>query len=196
MSGEGERKAPHTFVRPDVESSDPKVGERWSAAHSRYDEGVRYVYRGGAHELTLFWPGPTPGEVQGLGMADIEAGLFTHGQAAFFLYKIKNVCEWSDAAFNLNLLPEAEREVPAEATGDRARLKIALVNCDDGVVMARRVVSLDKVLTQALKHTLQEQAATPFNRVLYDAAIAEVHSRYADSDALVKVAEVVEACLG
>jgi hypothetical protein len=191
-----ERKEPHTFERPDFVAPDPKVGERWSADHDQYDEGVRYVYRYGAHELTLFWNAPTVGEVQGLRDADVEVGLFTHGSVAFLLYKIKNVCEWSDAAFNVHLVPEGERELPQEATGDRARLKITLVNAEDGIVQARRLVSLDKVMTQALKHAMLEQAATPFNRVLYDAAVADVHSRYADSDALVKVAEVVEACLG
>lgn len=189
-------KAPHTFARPDFVAPEPKVGERWSEQHIRYDEGVRYLYRHGAHELTLFWNAPTVGEVQGLRDAEVEVGLFTHGSAAFLLYKIKNVCEWSDAAFNVHLAPEEERELPQEATGDRARLKITLVNAEDGIVMARRLVSLDKVMTQALRHCMQEQMATPFNRVLYDAAVTEVHSRYADSDALAKVAEVVEACLG
>lgn len=191
-----ERKEPHTFARPEFVAAEPQVGERWSERHTQYDEGVRYVYCQGAHELTLFWNGPTPGEVQGLRGAAVEVGLFTHGAAAFLLYKIKDVCEWSDAAFNAHLVPAEERELPQEATGDRARLKITLVNADDGIVMARRIVSLDKVMTQALRHCMQEQMATPFNRVLYDAAIAEVHARYADSDALVKVAEVVEACLG
>lgn len=191
-----ERKEPHTFERPEFVSPDPRVGERWSEAHAKYDEGVRYLYRHGAHELTLFWNAPTVGEVQGLRDADVEVGLFTHGSAAFLLYKIKDVCEWSDAAFNAHLVPEGERELPNEATGDRARLKITLVNAEDGIVMARRLVSLDKVMTQALKHCMREQMAAPFNRVLYDAAVTEVHSRYADSDALVKVAEVVEPCLG
>lgn len=186
----------HTFQRPEFMSPDPKVGERWSEQHNRYDEGVLYLYRNGAHELTLFWGAPTPGEVQGLGRADVEVALFTHGSAGFLLYKIKDVCEWSDAAFNVHLVPEGERELPQEPTGERARLKITLVNTEDGIVAARRLVSLDKVMTQALKHCMQEQMASPFNRVLYDAAIAEVHARYGDSDALVKVAEVVEPCLG
>ena len=191
-----ERKDPHTFARPEAVVPEPKVGERWSEAHTQYDEGVRYIYRNGAHELTLFWNGPTVGETQGLRAADVEVGLFTHGSAAFLLYRIKDVCEWSDAAFNVHLVPEEERDLPQEATGDRARLKITLVNAEDGIIQARRLVSPDKVMTQALKHCMQEQMAAPFNRVLYDAAVTEVHSRYADSDALVKVAEVVEACLG
>jgi len=189
-------KTPHTFVRPDFVPAESGVGERWSEAHSRYDEGVRYVYRHGAHELTLFWNAPTQAEIVGLRNAEIEAGLFEQGQAAFLLYRIKNVCEWSDAAFNVHLVPEDERELPQEPTGDRARLKITLVDAEDGVIRARRIVSLDKVLTQALKHVSQMQMAQVFNRAMYDAAVQEIHSRYADPEALVQAAEVVETCLG
>ncbi|MBI5331834.1 MAG: hypothetical protein HZB71_14630 [Betaproteobacteria bacterium] len=186
----------HTFERPDFVSAEPAIGEPWSALHSEYDEGVRYVYRYGAHELTLFWRGPTAAEVRGLQQAPVEVGLFTHGPAAFLLYRIQNVCEWSDAAFNLHLLPEGERAVPSEPAGERARLKLTLVDADSGLILARHIVSLDKVVTQALRHVMQEQAAGAFNRLLYDAAVQEVHGRYADTDALVQVAEVVEPCLG
>lgn len=195
-ASQGQDPDRHIFLRPQAVSPDPAVGHPWSPAHTRYDQGVRYLYRHGAHQLTLFWPAPTPDEVHGLSRAAIEVGLFTHGPAGFLLYKIQGVCEWSDAAFNLALLPPDERELPAEATGERARLKLALVNCDDGLVVARRLVSLEPVMTQALRHVMQAQADTPFNRQSYDLAVAEVHRRYTDSDALVKVAEVVEACLG
>ena len=40
------------------------------------------------------------------------------------------------------------------------------------------------------------QAASPFNRLVYDAAVQEVFGRYADGDALAAVAEVVEPALG
>jgi hypothetical protein len=184
----------HVFQRPDVTPTEPAIGEPWSADYNLFDEGVRYVYRQGAHELTLFWRGPTLGERQGLMQAPVQAGLFSHGPAAFLLYKIENVCEWSDAAFNAHLAPEMQ--IPQEAAGDRARLKITLVDAETGLVAARRIVSLDKVMTQAMKHVLKEQSSAPFNRLLYDAAVQEVHGRYADTDALVQVAEVVEPCLG
>lgn len=189
-------KTPHTFVRPDFVPAEPGVGERWSEARTRYDEGVRYVYRHGAHELTLFWNAPTQAEIAGLRNAEIEAGLFIHGQAAFLLYRVKNVCEWSDAAFNIHLVAEDERELPQEPTGDRARLKITLVDAQEGLICARRIVSLDKVLTQAIKHVSHEQMAQAFSREGYDAAVQETHNRYAEPEALVKAAEVVETCLG
>jgi hypothetical protein len=189
-------KAPHTFAAPEFVPKEPAVGERWSAEFNRYDEGVRYVYRHGAHELTLFWAAPTAAEIGGLRDAEVEVGLFSHGPAAFLLYKVKNVCEWSDASFNVHLVPEGERELPEEAPGDRARLKLTLVDAEDGVVRARRILSLDKVMTQALRHAMREQAGAPFNRLIYDAAVQEVHARYKDSDALAVVAEVVEPALG
>jgi hypothetical protein len=187
---------PHTFARPEVLPKEPKIGERWSAEFNSYDEGVRYVYRYGAHELTLFWTAPTSAEIAGLRDADVEVGLFSHGPAAFLLYKIRNVCEWSDASFNVHLVPEGELELPDEEPGDRARLKLTLVDADDGIVRSRRILSLDKVMTQALKHVMREQSAAPFNRLIYDAAVQEVHARYQDSDALAEVAEVVEPALG
>lgn len=172
------------------------VGEVYSPEHARYDEGARYAYTGGAHELILFWNSPTQAEVEGFRMQPMEVALFTHGPAAFLLYKIKDVCEWSDVAFNVHLVPEAQRELPNEIAGDRARFKMILVDAGDGVIRAKRIVSLDKVMTQAMKHTMHEQFAGAFNRFIYDAAVQEVYGRYADSDALVSVAEVVEPALG
>lgn len=174
----------------------PQVGEVFDPAYNRYDEGARYAYAGEGHELVLFWQGPTAAEVEGFRLQPVEVGLFSHGPAAFLLYKIRNVCEWSDVAFNIHLVPEAERELPNEEPGDRGRLRMILVDAEDGVVRAKRIVSLDKVMTQALKHVMAEQLAAPFNRLIYDGAVQEVFGRYADSDALAAVAEVVEPALG
>jgi len=186
----------HEFRRPDTLPDSRMVGERWSEDQARYDEGVRYVYRHGAHELTLFWNAPADSEVKGLRDRPVEVGLYMHPPAAFLLYKIQDVCEWSDVAFNVQMVHEAEREIPNESPGDRARLKIDLVNTADGVILARRIVSLDKVMTQALKHVMREQAAAPFVREDYDDAVRMVQHRFPDSDALVRVAEYIEPTLG
>jgi hypothetical protein len=185
----------HEFKRPEA-NDQRQVGQRWSHQHDRYEEGVRYVYRHGAHELTLFWNEPAPDEIRGLRDQPVEVGLFLHPPAAFLLYKINNVCEWSDVAFNIHLVHENEREMPNESPGDRARLKIDLVNAADGVILARRIVSLDKVMTQALKHAMREQAGLAFDREDYDEAVRMIQHRYPDSDALVRAAEFVEATLG
>lgn len=186
----------HTFTRPDIPDDSRRIGEPYSPEHNRYDEGVRYLYRNGAHDLTLFWSGPSPAEINGLRDQPVTVGLYNHGPAAFLLYKIDQVCEWSDAAFNVHLIPEAERELPQEPTGERARLIITLVDAGDGIIKGRRLVSLDKIMTQALRHTMAEQAKAHFVRPLYDLAVQESHGRFPDTDAMAQAAEVVEATLG
>jgi len=186
----------HTFQRPEVPSDLPPVGTVYSATHNRYDEGARYTYHHGGHDLVLFWRGPSTREISGLRDQPVELGLYLDEPAAFLLYKIAGVCEWSDVAFNVHLIPEAGRELPNEAPGERARFIVTLVDADDGVVKARRFVSLDRVMTQALRHAMQAQAAAPFNRLLYEAAVQATHTRFADSDAMAAAAEVVEATLG
>lgn len=186
----------HSFPRPEPLPDTRHVGERYSPEHERYEEGVRYVYRHGAHELTLFWHAPTEAEVTGFRANPVEVGLYVHGPAAFLLYKIAGVCEWSDAAFNVHLIPEAERELPDEPAGERARLRLVLVDAGDGVIRAKRLVSLDKVMTQALRHVMTEQARAPFDRAEYDAAVRAAHARFPDSDAMVLAAEFQEATLG
>lgn len=186
----------HTFERPAEAPATRQVGEVWSDAHEKYDEGVRYLYRHGAHELVLFWGAPTQAEIDGLRARPLEVGLFTLGPVAFLLYKIDQVCEWSDAAFNVHLVSEAERELPAEPPGERARLRITLVDANDGVIRAKRIVSLDKVMTQALRHVMTEQAAASFDRAAYDAAVRAAHARFPDSDAMARNAEFLEPALG
>lgn len=186
----------HTFVRPDIPDDSRRIGEPFSPEHNRYDEGTRYVYHNGAHELTLFWTGPSSAELNGLRDQPVTVGLYSHGPAAFLLYRIDDVCEWSDVAFNIHLVPEDERELPNEPTGERARLMITLVDAADGIIKGRRLVSLDKVMTQALRHAMTEQAGRPFVRPLYDIAVQEVHARFPDTDAMAQAAELVEATLG
>ncbi|MFZ5484495.1 MAG: hypothetical protein ACOZB0_09725 [Pseudomonadota bacterium] len=186
----------HTFTRPEIPADSRRIGERFSPEHNRYDEGARYIYRHGAHDLTLFWRQPTPAEILGLRDQPVTVGLLSHGPVAFLLYKIDTVCEWSDVAFNVHRVPEAERELPDEPTGERGRLIITLVDAEDGIIKARRLVSLDKVMTQALRHVMTEQARAPFVAPLYDIAIQEIHARFPDSDAMAQAAELVEATHG
>ena len=186
----------HTFLRLEELHDSRQVGEVYSPDHDRYDEGARYLYRQGALDLVLFWSAPSSAEIAGFRTRPIEVGLYTHGTAAFLLYRIQDVCEWSDLAFSVHLVPEAERELPAEPPGERARLRLTLVDAGDGVIRAKRLVSLDKVMTQALRHVMREQAGQAFSRLLYDAAVQEAHARYPEPEAMVQAAECVEPALG
>lgn len=186
----------HEFARPEVEGDARKVGEPYLADYTHYDEGARYTYYKEAHDLVLFWNRPSAAEVAGFRDQPVRVGLYVNGAAAFLLYKIDSVCEWSDVAFNAQRVPEAERELPNEPTGERGRLRLTLVNAGDGLIKAKRLVSLDKVMTQALRHVMREQMARPFVQPLYDLAIKETYAQFPDSDAMAEAAELIEATLG
>jgi hypothetical protein len=186
----------HQFARPEAEADTRKVGDPYRAEYRGYDEGARYAYHKGAHDLALFWTNPSAAEIAGFRDRPVTVGLYVNGAAAFLLYKIDGVCEWSDVAFNVQRLPEAERELPDEPTGERGRLRLTLVDAGDGIIKAKRLVSLDKVMTQALRHAMREQAGRPFVQPLYDLAVSEAHARFPDSDAMAEAAELIEATLG
>lgn len=186
----------HTFNRP-APSQDPRqVGAAWSDRHVRYDEGARFIYRDGAYELALFWPGVAAGEARGFGLQAVELALYEDAPCAFLLYRIDQVCEWSDVAFNYLRMPEIERELPAEPPGERARLLMFLVDSDTGFIRARRFAALDKVLSQALRHTLHQQSLNACDPDQYQAALARTHARFPDSDALLRAADIQEYALG
>lgn len=186
----------HEFARPEVEGDARKVGEPYLADYTHYDEGARYTYYKEAHDLVLFWNRPSAVEIAGFRDRPVTVGLYVNGAAAFLLYKIEGVCEWSDVAFNVLRQPEPERELPNEPTGERGRLRLTLVDAGDGLIKAKRLVSLDKVMTQSLRHAMHEQTARPFVQPLYDLAVQETYARFPDSDAMAAAAELIEATLG
>ncbi|MCS6785583.1 MAG: hypothetical protein NZ524_00910 [Thiobacillaceae bacterium] len=186
----------HRFARPAPLPPTAAEGEPWQAGVGRYDEGAQYRYRHGAHELTLFWSAPTPAEVRALRERPLTLALHTLGPAAFLLYRIEGVCDWSDLAFNWHRWPSAERELPAEPTGERARLRLTLVDAADGIVRAKRLLSLDRVMTQALRHVLAAQSVGAFDMQAYADAVEALHARYPEPAALAAVAEFHEAALG
>lgn len=186
----------HTFARPDVPIDTRQVGMPYHPDYTRYDEGARYLYSGGAHELSLFWPAPTAHEINGFRLQPIEVALHSDAALAFLLYRIDGICEWSDCAFHVQRVPEVEREIPQEPAGERARFRLFLVDSETGLICARRIVSFDKVMTQALKHTMIEQAQGAYDPLRYELALQQTHAQFADSDALLKVAEFQEMTFG
>lgn len=186
----------HTFSRPAISDDPRQVGQRWSLSHSHYNEGARFIYHDGAYELTLFWSAVSDRETNGFRTQPLELALYEDAPCAFLLYRIDQICEWSDVAFNFHRMPETERSLPAEPPGERGRLLLFLVDCDSGLIRARRFAVIDKVMTQALRHSLLQQAETACDAIRYDATVVQTHARFPDSDALAKAADIQEYTLG
>ena len=62
-----------------------------------------------------------------------------------------------------------------------------------GSIRAKRIVYMGLAMTQAMRHTLQEQMKISFSRFDYEALVQQTYARYPDSDAMLKDALLVEA---
>lgn len=168
------------------------VGEIYSSKHTEYSEATQYCYYNGVHELTLFWARPTLKEINGFLSQPVDISLYVEQSVLFLLYRIVDICEWSDVAYNIQQLLIEERFVPAEPPGSRARLQMTLVNADSGIILAKRMLSIGPVITQALRHTLQEQTNMPYSRNQYESQVKEAYARHPDTDAMLKDAWLTE----
>jgi hypothetical protein len=170
-----------------------QIGEVYSAGHTEYSEATQYCYYDGVHDLVLFWANPSAQEVRGFNGQPVEFALYVQQPVLFLLYRITDVCEWSDVAYNIHQLRAEEQEVPTETPGDYARVQMTLVDAGTGIIRAKRIVRMGREMTQAMRQTLQQQAQIPFSRFDYEALVQQTYARYPDSDAMLKNAVLTEA---
>lgn len=169
-----------------------QVGEIYSSRHTEYSEATQYCFHNGVHDVALFWSRPTLKEINGFLGQPVELALYVEQSVLFLLYRIVDICEWSDVAYNIHQLRAEEQLVPADVPGSRARVQMTLVNADSGIILAKRMLNISPALTQALRHTLQEQMQTPLSRAEYEAQVQQAYARYPDTDAMLKDAWMME----
>lgn len=92
-----------------------EVGKLYSPNRTKWPENVEYNHRGGAHELRLFYPGPTTKEV-----SDVQSG-----QVRLALYPPAS----TNYGVSLDIVPSAQQIVEVRTSGvDRAKgFQIAIV---------------------------------------------------------------------
>lgn len=169
-----------------------QTGEIYSSKHTEYSEATQYCYYNGVHDLALFWARPTLKEINGFLSQPVELALYVENSVLFLLYRIIDTCEWSDVAYNIQQLRAEEQIVPADPPGTRAKLQMTLVNSDSGIILAKRMLNIGPAMTQALRHTLQEQMQSPCSRLQYESQVKQTYARYPDSDAMLKDAWMAE----
>jgi len=172
-----------------------QIGEIYSSKHTEYSEATQYCFYNGVHDLTLFWARPSLKEINGFNKQPVELALHVEQSIMFLLYRIVEICEWSDVAYNIHQLQAAEISIPTDPPGTHGALQMTLVNADSGIIVAKRMLSISPVLTQALRHTLQEQLQTPITRSDYEARVKQAYARHPNSDSMLKDAWLTETAV-
>jgi hypothetical protein len=168
-----------------------RVGERYSDTHNAYDEGTQYCYHDGMHDLVLFWHSPSAVEVAAFSANAVEFGVLVDFPALFLLYHIEGACEWSDVAYSVHLLKFEEQVLPPDNAAP-APLRITLVDAGDGMVLGVREVALGPGLAQLVARVMEAQAAHPWSKFEYDAAVQAAYARYPDTEAMLEHALAIE----
>lgn len=158
------------------------VGEPYTE-RTHWPELAQYNYRGGEHELVLFFDRPTSKETQAVRKEVVEFALFIERRLIVMLYRFGTAIPWSDAPYSIHLVPSEQRTLPpATGPAEQALLHIVLVDASSGIIRALRVVSLVPEFTQALHRAIREQAEMPFTRADYNGELESLFARYSSAE--------------
>jgi len=173
-----------------------EVGKPYHPNRRSWPERGVYEYRGGQHELLLFWSQPTTKEVEDVKRGPAEFALYTEGPLIVFLFRFGRNTPWSDSPYTIHLTLPDERTLPppVASTETRILLHVVLVDAATGIIRALRAVTLSPEFTAALQDAIRAQSEQPFHPAAYDAAIAGIYRRFPHSDRLAAAASV--KCIG
>lgn len=158
-----------------------EVGKLYSPSRSNWPENVEYNFRGGAHELRLFYPSPTVKEIADIQSGQVRLALYPYLDVIFFCFKFGDQ-PWSDSPYNYNLVPADERQLPEDADNvtQRRLLTAFLVDANTGILRAIRAVSMSPAFTRALHAEIWKQSEH-FLPANYDAQIERVYASHASA---------------
>jgi hypothetical protein len=162
-----------------------KVGGQYSPNRSRWPELAQYNFRGGQHELVLFFNQPSRQEIQDVSTGKAEFALYVERSLIILLYQFGQSIHWSDAPYNIHLVPADQRTTAPE--NETALLHIMLVDASNGIIKAMRVISMPGEFVQALHKAINEQAKLPFKRSDYNGELESLFAGY-DSATLAHMA--------
>lgn len=165
-----------------------EVGKLYTA-RTHWPELAQYNYRGGEHELVLFFNHPTPEEIHDVARGEVDFALYERGAQIVMLYRFGQALPWSDAPYSIHLVPTEERVLPPETAEGAELLHVVLVNAATGIIAALRAIAIPQDFLQVLYSAIHRQAALPFTRAIYNGELESLFARY-DSAALAGLATV------
>jgi hypothetical protein len=173
-----------------------QVGTLYHPDRTRWPENAEYNYRSNTHEIRLFFPRPKPIEVQQVKQGEASFALVVEEPIIFLVWKFGSL-PWSDGSYAWHRVPEDERTLPKDprlmTPQERQVVTTFMVNADNGILLAIRQVSFSHDFTQALHQAIREQAARPFDQVIFDRKLRMLYSQH-DSRGLLHLA--IARCKG
>jgi hypothetical protein len=172
------------------------VGKPYMEGQTHWPEAVEYNYRGGSHELRLFYPNLRPQEIAAVESGPARFAFARRGDVIYLCWRFGEQ-PWSDATYSIHLVPPDERVAPPVWTEPTARalLSVILVEATTGLIEAMRVVSFSPDFTRRLHSAIREQLRRPWpGQDAYLRQLTQMYSAYTSQQIATQLA--VATCRG
>jgi len=158
------------------------VGQPYIAGRTNWPEAAEYNYSVEGHELRLFFPAPTPQEVEDVRKGDAEFALYTAGPVVWLLHRFGRG-NWADSPFAWHLVPEDRRARPWEAQElERATITVLLVEAASGILQAIRLLTFSPHFTRQLHAAIERQAEAPWDPAEFDRVLDATYARLSTAE--------------
>lgn len=170
------------------------VGQPFAPERQKWPDGsFEYRYFDGNHLLQICVASPSEQDTAVFLNGRMHVGLYAEQGVVFFLFRIEGFMEWSDQAFSIRLVGEADRGLPRIEDNERLLLTLVLVDADTGLVSAMRMVTYSPHFSRLFVRKLQAQLDAPvFDRSEHFATVEEIYKQFPTSKAMAKAALVIE----
>ena len=157
-----------------------------------WEERFEYKVFNGTHMLQMCACKLTTEAMAAFHRGQVHLGLYLQDGVIFVLFKIDGLYGWSDQAFSMRLVNEAERDVGPHAAGEYQLLNLVLVEAETGLVAGLRVVTWSSHASSVLHRALLAQMAGPFDQDRHREIVANVYAQYPRSKELASAANLRE----
>jgi hypothetical protein len=161
-----------------------KVGKRLFEENTNYVEGPVFEYFKDGPMLIIAFQSPTAAEIKGIKNGKFEMGLYECGNILFIVIKVKSCGGWMDAPFSIRLYDGKRTfDWSEESTeGKGLALHLVLVDANDGILKAQRLIGTSNDFTKGLRSAILKQLEEPFSLAQYHNIVNETYKNLSSDD--------------
>ncbi len=170
---------------------DQYVGTLFRDGKMSWAPGSYFTMRGGECSLNIFWDNITAEDVWRVANGKVSFAVwYSDDRDLYFLYRFEG-CHWSDTVFSTMQLPEVERvRPPFMRPGERLHVCITLVECETGLIQARRQLSFSHPLSKKLCLAVDKHFYSNYTKnwtpSAFEARVNRIYQTYPEPEMLIK----------
>ncbi len=164
------------------------IGEPYIANKTAWPQAYEYNYSQGSHTLRMFVRTLHSKEIEGIREGKAQFALTIIGDIIFLHFRFAGAFDWSDCPYSIHMVDKDLQELPnLDFEPDiGAILTVFLVDAENGILKAMRVLTFNHRFTMKLHQAIIDQYHRPFNQADYERQVIETYKCYTSKQLLMK----------